>query len=81
MDPRTVADVAHLLDELALARLGQERFQLRIEVEVVLDGALAPPGDDQDVVDPAGHRLLDDELQDGGVHDREHLLGHGFRRR
>ena len=47
----------------------------RRAVEVVLDRALAPPGDDQDVRDARAHGLLDHVLDGRLVDDRQHLLG------
>src|SRR5438046_999871 len=57
---------------LALRR--QVVLQLDLTVEVVLDGALAPPRDDQDVGDPGPNRLFHHVLDGRLVDDREHLL-------
>ena len=78
VDLRLVADVAHLLDQRMLTGLVEERLEFGIEVEVVLDRALAPAGDDQDVLDAALDRFVDHELKDRRVDDRQHLLGHGL---
>jgi len=45
---------------------------------MVFNRTLGAARDDEDVVDTARHRLLDDELQDGLVDDRQHLLGMDF---
>ena len=72
--------VADLLQLVVLARLLQVVLQLERAVEVVLDRALAPAGDDEDVVDARPDGLLDHVLDGRLVDDREHLLGLGLRR-
>src|SRR5262249_20189295 len=57
--------------------LGLEQFlELGSPVEVVLDGALAAAGDEQDVTEPGGYRFLHDVLDGRRVDDRQHLLGY-----
>src|SRR5262249_907123 len=56
------------------------RLQLGRDVEVILDGALGPTGDDGDLLDAGGDRLLDDILDRGPVGERQHLLGDGLGR-
>ena len=48
--------------------------ELGIGVEVVLDRALAPAGDEQHARDAGPHQLLDHVLDDRLVDDRQHLL-------
>ena len=43
--------------------------------EVVFEGLLRRRGDDQDVFDPCGDRLLDDVLNGRPIDDGQHLLG------
>jgi hypothetical protein len=45
---------------------------------VVLDGALVAAGDQDGLLEPGGHRLLDHVLDDGLVHQRQHFLGLRF---
>ena len=45
-------------------------------VEIILDGALAPPGDEDHLLDPGGERLVDRVLDQRLVDDRQQLLGH-----
>jgi len=56
------------------ARL-QRRLKLVGEVEMVLDGALAASGHEDEMLDPGLDRLLDGILDDGFVNDGQHLLG------
>ena len=71
---RHVCHLAHGAGLLDLA-IGQEALlQVGRIVEVVLDGGLAAVGDDQDLLDPGGDRLFYDVLQDGLIHQRQHLL-------
>jgi hypothetical protein len=58
-----------------LARLVEVVLELELAVEVVLDGALGPAGDDEDVVDAGGHGFFDHVLDGGLVHHGQHLLG------
>ena len=76
-----VGDVPDQLQLVLVALVGEQQLELDRAVEVVLDGLLAPPGDDQDVLDPGGDRLLDHVLDRGLVDQREHLLGLGLGRR
>ena len=73
-----VGDLLHLLQHLVLALRGQERFELGRDVEVILDGVLAAPGDENDVGDARGDGLLDAVLDDRPIDQREHLLRHGL---
>ena len=47
-------------------------------VEIVLDGLLAAPGDEHEMLDAGRARLGDDVGQDRPVHDVEQFLGHGL---
>src|SRR5829696_4500398 len=75
MDLGHVGDVADQLQLVVVALVGEQLLELDRAVEVVLDGLLAAAGDDQDVLDPGPHRLLDHVLDRGLVHQRQHLLG------
>ena len=50
-------------------------------VEMVLDDALVAAGDEDEMLDPGGARLVHHVLDDRPVDDRQHLLGHGLGRR
>ena len=67
--PRTIASRSFLPRDL------QQVLQLEADVEVVFDGGLAAAGHDDDVLNARVHRLLHPVLDDGLVHDRQHLLG------
>ena len=54
-----VRDLANLLEQVLLAARLEERLELDGDVEVVLDGVLAAPGDEDDVGDAGRHGLLD----------------------
>ena len=44
-------------------------------IEVVFDGTLAGMGHQHDVADTGGDRFIDDVLNNGAIHDGDHLLG------
>jgi hypothetical protein len=50
-------------------------------VEMILDGALAAPGDEDELLDARRPRLLDRVLDQRLVDDRQHLLRHRLGRR
>jgi hypothetical protein len=81
VDRRHVRDLADPLQLVELALGLEEVLELDRSVEVVLDRALAPAGDDQDVGQPRPHGLLDDVLDRRLVEQRQHLLRLGLRRR
>ena len=70
-----VADLTHLAQHLDIATLLEQVLKLEAVVEVVLDGSLLAAGDDDDLLDPGGHGLLDRVLDDRLIHQRQHLLG------
>jgi len=59
-----VRDRADLLEHLRLSPLLEKALELVGDVEVVLDGVLALPGDDDDAAQARGHRPLDHVLHD-----------------
>ena len=61
-----------------LALRFQQLFQLVADVEVVFYRRLAAPGDDDNLVAARRHRLFHAVLDDGLVHQRQHLFGHGL---
>src|SRR5579885_3101000 len=73
-----VRDVPHDGQQIVLRTRAQQIFQLETDVEMVLDRRLAPPGDDDDVPDVRGDRLLHGVLDDRLVHQREHFLWLGL---
>ena len=81
VDVGQLGDVAHLGLLALTARLRQVELELERPIEVVFEGALPPPGDDEDVGDAGPDRLLDDVLDGRFVDEREHLLGLRFGRR
>ena len=74
VDAREVGRLGDAGQSLDVALVAQDLLQLEVAVEVVLEGPLAATGDEQDVLEPGGNRLLDDVLDGGLVDDREHLL-------
>ena len=68
-------DPANLGELFLLASRFEERLELDRDVEVVLDRVLAAAGDQDDVVDAGGDRLLDAVLDDRLVDERQHFLG------
>ena len=73
-EPHHVADLADKFRLVVPAALLEESFELRRGVEMVLDGVLAPSRDNDDVLDPRGHALFDDILNQGLVHKGQHFL-------
>ena len=67
-------DLPDRLELLELAFRFEELLELDAPVEMVLDGLLSAAGHDQDVLDPGAHGLLHDQLDRGGVDDRQHRL-------
>jgi hypothetical protein len=73
-DVDQVRDLADLLELLRLAAGLEKRLEFDRHVEVILDGVLAAPSDEDDVVDPGRDRLLDAVLNDRLVDQRQHLF-------
>src|SRR5262249_52468478 len=71
----------HLLQQVVLALLLQDGFQLRLAVEVVLHGPLPPPVCHEGVADAGADGLFDHVLDRRAVDDREHLLRDALARR
>src|SRR5262249_11743908 len=63
-----------------LASVLQVVLELEGGVEVILDRALVAAGDEDDLGQPGGHRLLHHVLDGGLVDEGEHLLGLGLGR-
>ena len=81
VDVGQLGDVAHLGLLALTPGLRQVELELERPIEVVLEGALAAAGDDEDVGDAGPDRLLDDVLDRRLVDERQHLLGLRFGRR
>jgi hypothetical protein len=47
-------------------------------VKIVVHGGFGAVGDDEDVLDAGIDRLLDDILDNGLIHQRQHFLGDRF---
>ena len=73
-------DVPHLAQELRLTVVLEIFFQFDGSVEVVLDRAFAPPGDDDNVFDSGGDRFFYRILNQRFIDERQHFFGRGFRR-
>ena len=73
-------NVTHLAEELRLATALQIFLQLNGPIKMVLDRALAPPGDDDNVLDSGGDRFFHGVLNQWFVDERQHLFGRSFRR-
>ena len=63
------------LELLGLAAAFERAVELVGDVEMVLDHRLVAAGDEDEVLDPGGARLIDHVLHDGAVDDAQHLLG------
>jgi hypothetical protein len=66
---------ANLIQQVALALGFEQIFQLRIGIEVVLDGALGGTRDEHEAARTGPERLLHGVLDERLVDDRQHLLG------
>ena len=77
-DVHHVGNLAHDLEQVGLAALFEHVLEFVADVEVVFDGLLAAPGDDDDLVAAGGHGLFDAVLNDRLVDERQHFLGLGF---
>ena len=73
-----IGDLPNFTELVRLAALFEEALQLDGDVEVILDGVLSAAGDEDDVVDAGGDRLLDAVLDDWLVHERQHFLRLGL---
>ena len=69
-----VRDLADLGEHLVLAARFEERLQFHRDVEVILDGVFATASDQQDVVYARRQGFFDSVLDDGLVHQRQHLF-------
>ena len=69
-----VGDRPDLAQHLDVALLLEQVLELEGEVEMVLDRPLLARGDDDDLLDPGSHGLLDRVLDDRLVDQRQHLL-------
>ena len=72
---RHVRDLAHCTGFLLLAIGQQTRLKIGGIVKIVLDRGLAAVCDDEDLLNARCDRFLYDVLEDGLVHQRQHLLG------
>jgi hypothetical protein len=61
---------------LLLVSLPQNLFQLELAIEMILDNALVPAGNENEVLDTPAPGLIRDVLDEWPVDNRKHLLGH-----
>ena len=73
-----VRNVTHDRKQIFLAARFEHVLQLEADVEMILDGALAAAGDDDDVLNPGMQGLLDAILDEGFIHQGQHFLGLRF---
>ena len=78
---RQGGDMAHLTQELALARSFEIFFEFDRAIEVVFDGPFPAAGDDDDVFNSGCDGFFDDILDQGFVDQGEHLFRRCFRGR
>ena len=71
-------NVPHLAQELPLAIALEIFFQFDGPVEVVLDRAFAPSGDDDNVFDSGGNRFFHGILNEWLVDERQHFFWRRF---
>ena len=57
-----------------LAALAERPLQLVLAVEMVLDGSLVAPGDEDEMLDAGGFGFVDHVLNRGTIDDGQHLL-------
>ena len=75
----TLARLGAIEGELVgLALAAEYLLELDLAVEVVLEGLLAPRGDDDDLVDARGEEFVDDVRDRGLRADGQELLGDGL---
>ncbi len=70
-----------LLEHVFLAALAQGRLELEGAVEMIVDRALAPARDKEELLDPGRLGLLDRVMNERLVDDRQHLFRHRLGRR
>jgi len=70
--------VAHAVQQRALVLQFQVALQFRHPVEMVFDGALVAPGDEDQFRDARRHGFFDGILDQGPVHDGKHFFRHGL---
>ena len=58
-----------------LSALGERVVEFELNVEMILDDALVAAGHEDELLDAGFPGLVDHVLDDGLVHDRQHLLG------
>ena len=66
--------LSYEIQEFLLSLALQFMFQRRCRVEMILNGALPVSADDENVLNTARERFLDDILDGRLVHDGEHLF-------
>ena len=76
-----IRHVGHGADDarvLLLAVAHKALFKVGGVVKVILDRGFAAVCDYEDLLNAGGHGLLHDVLDDGLIHERQHLLGGAF---
>ena len=74
-----VGDGADGGEHLFLALRFENMFQFEADIEVIFDGRLATPSDDNHVLNAGVQRLFNTVLDDRFIDQRQHFFGTGFR--
>src|SRR5262249_27199258 len=64
------------LEPVGLSAIAQSGFELDGAVEMIIDRALPPAGNKEELLDPGCLRLLDRIMDERLVNDRQHFLWH-----
>ena len=76
-----IRHIPHHGKQLAFAARLQQLLQLEADIEVILDGRLAPARDDDHVLNAGMDRFFHPVLDERLVHQRQHFLRLSFRGR
>ena len=67
------------LEQILLVRRGERPLQFRIEIEMILDGALVAAGNEENLFYAVCREFLSDVLHDGLARHRQHFFRLRFR--
>ena len=68
----------HQVQKLGLTFAGEIFFKFRALVEMIFNGSLVAPRDENHVGGACGRRFFHGVLDEGLIHHRQHFLGHGL---